>query len=58
MIPTKNDKFNLYSDDSFTRKRFTTLKKQNSKDQKIINIKRLFDKITTEQISGIYEKNN
>ena len=59
--PTKNDKFNLYSDDPINRKRLAELKKNGLdvvKSDTIKNLKRLFDQITDEQIETLYINKN
>ena len=51
---TRYDKFNLQSDDPICKKRFNSLKKQSSESTILENIKRLFDKISDNQVNEIY----
>jgi hypothetical protein len=56
-VPTKNDKFNLYSDDPINRRRFTGLKKWDGEELKketLRNIRQLFDTIEDSQLAELY----
>lgn len=58
-IPTKNDKFNLYSDDPINRRRFTGLKKWDGEELKketLRNIRQLFDTIEESQLADLYNR--
>jgi len=52
-IPTKYDKFNLYSDDPINRRRLKKLDHNVIEKEKIKNIKRLFDIIDDENVENI-----
>ena len=53
-IPTKYDKFNLYSDDPINRKRFKKSEHDIVEKEIINNIKRLFDTIDDNQLTSLY----
>ena len=53
-VPTKFDKFNLYSDDPINRKRLRAKNNDDIKAHTIKNIGRLFDTIEPEQLEEMY----
>jgi hypothetical protein len=53
-VPTKFDKFNLYSDDPINRKRLRVKNNEDIKIETIKNIGRLFDTIEPEQLEEMY----
>ena len=53
-IPTKNDKFNLYSDDPINRRRLKKIDTEETKKNIMTNIKRLYDTIDDDQLDALY----